>query len=620
MAVKAIQLLMNEGLPEDLRDYSRSYDAKSIRDLMTEVANRYPDEYVDIIKHIMDIGRDAVYSTGQTSRLSDYKPLFDRESIYNEMDKEVANIKATIKNKEKQQDAIKAVYEKYTLLLQKLTKDSFKTVGAKNNLINAVNSGARGNLTQLNAMVTSPGVYTDFKGRTIPLFIRKSYADGLTPAEYLSSTYGVRNSILSIKKGTAAWGGLGKAINRPLSTMVVTSKHSIDDNGIDYDIDDESLYGRVLAKDAGSIKAGTVLDRNALNTLKRDKVQTVIVKSPIATISENGIPADVVGLNINKKMYSIGEHPGLNAGTALSEPLIQGGLSSKHTAGAFSGRKTFGGFKYVSAFLESPEEFPDKATVSEIDGKIKSIKDAPQGGKYIYIDDKEHYVLPGMEIFVKPGDSVERGEILSDGLADPEDIIRLRGLGEGRRYFTERLHQLTADSNAKGNKRNIELFARAFLDKVKITNPDGLGDFLPEDIISYNKLEANYIPEDDSKEVSVNGNEAVNKYLQRPVLHFTIGTKLTPKMIKRIKDTGIADTILVSNKEPSFEPVMVRLKESSTKGETDWISKGVASYQKQNYIDAASRGLKSNLKENYNPFTRMTQPDFAENVYETGKF
>ena len=72
MAVKAIQLLMNEGLPEDLRDYSRSYDAKSIRDLMTDVANRYPDEYVDIIKHIMDIGRDAVYSTGQTSRLSDY--------------------------------------------------------------------------------------------------------------------------------------------------------------------------------------------------------------------------------------------------------------------------------------------------------------------------------------------------------------------------------------------------------------------------------------------------------------------------------------------------------------------------------------------------------------------
>lgn len=294
--------------------------------------------------------------------------------------------------------------------------------------------------------------------------------------------------------------------------------------------------------------------------------------------------------------------------------------SSKHTAGAFAGRKHFSGFKYLSAFLESPEEFPDKAAVSQVDGKIDKIEDAPQGGKYIYINGKEHYVLPNTDIFVKPGDVVERGEILSDGLADPEDIIKTRGLGEGRRYFTDRLKQLLDDSNAKANKRNVELFARSFIDKVRITNPDGLGDFLPDDIVSYNRLEANYTPEDDSKEISVKDDSAKDKYLQRPVLHFTIGTKLTPKMIKKIRDTGIADSVLVSDKEPSFEPVMVRLKEGSTKGETDWLARASASYQKANYIDAATRGLKSNIKENINPFVRMSQPDFAEDVYETGKF
>ena len=175
-------------------------------------------------------------------------------------------------------------------------------------------------------MITTPGLYTDFKGRTIPLFIRKSYAEGLTPAELLSSTFGTRSSIINIKKGTAAYGGLGKSINRPMASMTVTSQHSLDNNGIDLDVDDDSLYGRVLARDAGNLKAGSVIDRNAVNYLRKSGLKTVIVKSPIATISAEGIPADTVGLNIQKRLYNIGEHPGLNASTAISEPIIQSGL------------------------------------------------------------------------------------------------------------------------------------------------------------------------------------------------------------------------------------------------------------------------------------------------------
>lgn len=326
MAVKAIQLLMNEGLPEDMRDYNRTYDSASIKEMMTKAADLHPDEYADIIKHIMDVGRDAAYYTGQTSKLSDYKPIFDRKKYYDQMDAEIDNIKATIKNKDKQQEAIKKVYEKYVVALQDATKNAFKEQGVNNNLINAVRSGARGNLTQLNAMITTPGLYTDFKGRTIPLFIRKSYAEGLTPAELLSSTFGTRSSIITIKKGTAAYGGLGKSINRPMASMTVTSQHSLDNNGIDLDVDDDSLYGRVLARDAGKLKAGSVIDRNAVNYLRKSGLKTVIVKSPIATISAEGIPADVVGLNIQKRLYNIGESPGLNASTAISEPLIQGGL------------------------------------------------------------------------------------------------------------------------------------------------------------------------------------------------------------------------------------------------------------------------------------------------------
>lgn len=303
----------------------------------------------------------------------------------------------------------------------------------------------------------------------------------------------------------------------------------------------------------------------------------------------------------------------------LSNGLISHN-SSKHTAGAFQGRKSFAGLPYILQFTESPEEFKDRAAVAEVDGKVEKIYDAPQGGKYIKIGDTESYVLPGFEVFVKPGDKVERGDIISDGLADPEDIVRLRGIGEGRKYFVERFKQILDDSGAKANKRNLELIARGFIDKVRITNPDGMGDFLPDDIVSYNQLEANYSPEENSKLYKVDDSNVIGQYLQKPVLHYSIGTQLTPKMMDHIKKSNITDSVLVSPTKPSFEPVLVRLREAATKGDRDWLARGTASYQKNNYLEAAIRGYKSNIKESYNPLTRISQPDFGERVFETGKF
>ena len=59
--MKAVHLLVDSKLPEDLRDPSRKYDTKSVSALMTAVAQRYPDRYDEISKAISDIGRNASY-------------------------------------------------------------------------------------------------------------------------------------------------------------------------------------------------------------------------------------------------------------------------------------------------------------------------------------------------------------------------------------------------------------------------------------------------------------------------------------------------------------------------------------------------------------------------------
>lgn len=619
--MKAIQYVINSILPEDIRDYNRTYDSKSMNDLQALIAEKYPDRYRELVDKLMDISRKAGYYSGQTLRLSDFKPPFDKDAELDKMHNEIQSIRDNVKDEQLKNKAIMEVYERYATDLEKKTMDAAKQ--NNNNLYSAVSSGARGSPFQLKAMITTPALYTDYKGKTIPYFVNHSFGEGLSIPEYLASTYGTRAATIAIKKSTAKFGGLGKELNRAATPISITSKHDVSNNGIDLPIDDASLYGRVLARPAAGFQPGTIVDRDVLNKLQASGLKTVIVHSPIATISAEGIPAEAFGLDYNKRLPKVGDfHAGILATTTLSEPLIQGGLSSKHEAGGFKGKKrTFSGFNYIQQFLESPKQYKSKAPLAESDGIVKKIYDAPQGGKYIVIGDNEYYVEPDLNIEVKPGQEVEQGDQLADGLIDLDDVVRLRGIGEGRKAFVEVGKQLLDDSGAPAHKRNLEVLARGAVDKVEITDPDGLGDYLPGDIVSYNALEASYTPPENTKRISLdNRKELKGKYLQKPVLHYSIGTKVSNKMIDKLKETGITDAIDVSDQEPGFTPIYVRMREVPLKGNRDFLERAVAPYQAKNYVEAAVRGYKTNIKHNIDPFVRMSQPDFASNVEIKGEF
>lgn len=295
--------------------------------------------------------------------------------------------------------------------------------------------------------------------------------------------------------------------------------------------------------------------------------------------------------------------------------------NSKHTSGAYKGKKVISGLKYIEQFTESPETFADKASVAEEDGKVNKIEDAPQGGKYITVNNKKIYVLPGMELCVKVGDEVEAGDILSDGLADPEDIVKYKGLGAGRKYWATRFKKLLEDSGGAASLRNTEVVARNILNKIEITDPDGFAGYLPGDIVSYNKIEEDYKPRENSKDINLkqNANHALNKYLEEPVLYHTIGTRVTKSMLKELEELGI-DNVLVNDEPPGFEPITVRMREAAMKGNDDWLARMSSSYIKSNLIDAAAKGLDTNINENTNPYARMGKAyDFGKNI-EKGKF
>ncbi len=611
--MKAVQFMFNALLPEDLRDYNRALDAKSIGSVLAAVAERYPEQYSRIAKGINDLGRKASYLQGETLTLNDLRPTFDRDGELAKMDAEVEGLRKLAPDKF--ESARNGVWERVSKKIEKLTQSSALKAG--NNLAYSVMSGARGKPQQLQAMLSTPGVYADYRGRVIPVFARNSFSEGLRPAEFLAGTFGARQSVLSTKISTAKGGDLLKQACNVASTCVITSKDCGTSNGVDLAGTDQSLRGRVLAAETAGFPVGTIIDRHVLSKLQQVKTP-ILVRSALTCSAEHGVCAKCAGTRMNGLLPHIGEHVGVAAGQALMEPVVQGALGSKHTAGMHSGSKTYAGFGVLNSLVQSPEVFPDRAEVSTVDGKVSRIDPAPQGGSYIYVNDIQHYAPAGYDPLVKVGDAVEPGDQLSDGVVDPADIVKHRGLGEGRRYYAERLKQALDDSGLHANLRNTEMLARGAINHVVIDDPDGVGEFLPDDVVDYNRIAQVTPPPANTKRMEL-GKQLTGMYLQAPALHYSIGTKLTPKMITRMQGTGMRDA-QVSDTPPKFYPEMVRLRTASHNND-DWFAQLSGSYLKTNLADAAARGLDTNTESNYNWQPRLAVgKDFGKNVGVTGKF
>ena len=268
--MKAVQLLVNSFLPEDARDYSQTFDAKGLNKILYSVATNHPDKFADVLKNVSDIGRKASYVQGETISLKDLESPIDKKIIFEHMDAEISQLPPSERNGEKKL----AIFQKYNDLIQKMTQDT--ALANRNNIAMTILSGARGKNPQLKAVITTPGTFSDYKGRVIPVFSKESFAEGIRPAVFLASTYGARSSVISAKSATAKGGDFSKQLASTAADMVIRKNDCGTSNGIEIGIDDKSLKGRVLAKDTKGVPAGTFITRDIIDRLRKSGVEHVV--------------------------------------------------------------------------------------------------------------------------------------------------------------------------------------------------------------------------------------------------------------------------------------------------------------------------------------------------------
>jgi DNA-directed RNA polymerase subunit beta' len=143
-------------------------------------------------------------------------------------------------------------------------------------------------------------------------------------------------------------------------------------------------------------------------------------------------------------------------------------------------RDITGGLPRVADLFEARKP-KDAAILAEISGTVSFGKETkgkrrlvitPTDGKPL-ADGKDHWELlihkwRTMSVF--EGETVEKGEVVSEGPPMPHDILRLKGVEELTRYIVNEVQEVYRLQGVGINDKHIEVICRQMLRKVEISN------------------------------------------------------------------------------------------------------------------------------------------------------
>jgi hypothetical protein len=589
------QLLIEDSLPEDMRGRPRILDGKGLRSLFQELAEKHPDKYREVTQRLMDVGREAMYTSGGYSfGLRHMLPARSFIQHRARLQREIQQIAADPALSED----LKAnrIVETTTKGSDAITKAVFdESMAEKNPLALQIASSAKGKPFNLMSLRGGDFLYVDHHNRAIPIPVLRSYSEGLSPAEYWANTYGARKGVVDLKTATQDAGYFGKQLTQAAHRLIITAhdqnKQYDPDSprGLPSNVDDPDNEGALLAHTIGPYQRDTILTPKILAHLKELGHDRMLVRSPtVGGPPDGGVYAKDVGVRERGTISPIGDFVGIGAAQAIAEPLAQAQIGSKHTGGVAGAGAGVSGFKAINQLVQVPKVFPGGAAHAKVDGRVQSIEKAPGGGHRIYINGEPHYIGIGFEPKVNIGDEIEAGDMLSDGLPNPADIVEHKGIGEGRKAFVNAFRRTAQDANFTLHRRNIELVARGLINHVRLH--DHMGDYVPDDVIPYSILEHHYQPR--PGHALLDPSAAMGQYLEQPILHYTIGTKVRPSIVNELKQFGVK-RVAAHKEPPPFEPVMVRGMENLSH-DPDWMTRMLGSNLEKGLLKSVHRGGTSN--------------------------
>jgi DNA-directed RNA polymerase subunit beta' len=298
-----------------------------------------------------------------------------------------------------------------------------------------VNSGARGDISNVMLASAMIGIMVDATNREIELPIRSSYKKGLSSLEQFVATRGSRKGLIDTALKTADSGYLTRRLVDVSQDVFTVADEAGDDEGftiyrneteltmIDFG---NRLYGRFAAENIGNyVKAGELITREIANQIDGDAdIAEAKIRSVLSTKNLRGVPQTSYGIDMSTNQLVANAQPvGVIAAQSVGEPGTQLTLRTFHAGGVAESDITQGLPRVEELFeARSPK---GQAFVTEVTGLVEQWED---GKKYIVqvtpeAGHVEKIALEGRTVSVKAGSNVKVGDVLASGESESKPIV-----------------------------------------------------------------------------------------------------------------------------------------------------------------------------------------------------
>ena len=298
-----------------------------------------------------------------------------------------------------------------------------------------VNSGARGDISNIKWASAMIGIVVDSNNREIELAIRSNYKDGLSSLEQFVATRGARKGLIDTALKTADAGYLTRRlVDVSQDVFTVEDGDYADDGFAVYRDESEQtminfsgrLVGRFTAEAVpGYIEADQMITREIASAIETDSaVRFVKIQSVLSTRNLRGIPRKSYGIDMaTGRLIEAAQPVGVIAAQSVGEPGTQLTLKTFHKGGEAGGDITQGLPRVEELFeARSPK---GQAHISELSGMVDLWED---GKKYIVqvtpdSGTVEHVKLEGRTPIVKSGSDIKAGDVLATGESETKPLI-----------------------------------------------------------------------------------------------------------------------------------------------------------------------------------------------------
>ncbi|MCT1460103.1 DNA-directed RNA polymerase subunit beta' [Aestuariimicrobium sp. p3-SID1156] len=620
------QVLFNEALPTHYPWVNLHVGKKQIGAIVNTLADQYPMSVVtETLDKLKDLGFRWGTRSGVTVSIGDVQTPASKPEILAGYDAKASKIdklyeRGAVTEDERRQELIQI----WTDATAELTQAMEKNFTATNPIFMMVNSGARGNMTQMRQIAAMRGLVANPKGEIIARPIKSNFREGLSVLEYFISTHGGRKGQADTALRTADSGYLTRRLVDVSQDVIIREEDCGTERGLNKPIAeaDESgalvihpnvetaIYARTLATDVVDDKgnvvvaAGTDMGDEHIKQLIEAGITQVKVRSVLTCDAAAGTCAMCYGRSLaSGKLVDVGEAVGIVAAQSIGEPGTQLTMRTFHTGGVAGDDITQGLPRVIELFeARTPK---GKAPIADAEGILEiseesgrrtlTLKRSDGGEDIAYPMPRrarlEFEDVHGNHVVISDGMRVQAGQQLAAGTLDPQDVLRVQGLRKVQELLVDEVQKVYATQGAPIHDKHLEIIIRQMLRRITVIE-SGDTQMMPGELVDRQTYESQ-----NRKAVAEGGRPAEGRPVLMGITKASLATESWLSAASFQETTKVLTDAAIHGKSDS----LVGLKENVILGKLIPAGTGLDRYRNIR-VEPTADAKASAYSMNYDPF------------------